>query len=67
MKLHTLSINERIQLVEDTWDSIAADQVTLPMTDEQRVEIDRRVNAYESDKIKGREVEEVIADMKKHV
>ena len=67
MKLRTLSINERIQLVEDIWDSIAADQVALPMTDEQRVEIDRRLNAYESDKIKGREVEKVIADMKKHL
>ena len=67
MKLRTLSINGRIRLVEDLWDSIAADQVALPMTDEQWVEIDRRVNAYESDKIKGREVEEGIADTKKHV
>ena len=34
--LRTLSIGERIRLVEDIWDSIAVDQVLLPLTDEQR-------------------------------
>ena len=65
--LRTLPIDERIRLVEDIWDSIAADQAALPLTDEQRVEIDRRLNAYESDGIQGREAEQVIADMKKRL
>ena len=65
--LRTLPIDERIRLVEDIWDSIAADQVALPLTDEQRVEIDRRLNAYESDGIQGREAEQVIADVKKRL
>ena len=58
--LRTLSIGERMQLVEDLWDSIAADQAALPLTDEQRIEIDRRLDAYETDNIKGREVSEVV-------
>ncbi len=33
--------------IEDIWDSIAADQMALPMTDEQRAELDRRLDAYE--------------------
>ena len=59
--LRTLSIGERIQLVEELWDSIAADQALLPLTDEQRAELDRRLDAYESDNIRGREASEVVA------
>ena len=65
--LCTLSIGERIRLVEDIWDSIAADQALLPLTDEQRTELDRRLDAYESDKIRGREASEVVAALKKRL
>ncbi len=62
--LRTLPIEERIQLVEDIWDSIAADQSALPMTDEQRSELDRRLDAYEADGVKGRKASESIAELK---
>ena len=65
--LRTLPINERIRLVEDIWDSIAADQLALSLTNEQRDELDRRLDAYESNNIKGREATEVIADIKKRL
>ena len=65
--LHTLPIDERIQLVEDIWDSIAADQALLPLTEEQRAELDRRLDAYESDNIMGREASEVVATLKKRL
>ncbi len=38
-----LSVSERIQLVEDIWDSIAAEPDALPLTDEQQAELDRRL------------------------
>lgn len=38
-----LSVTERIQLVEDIWDSIAADTKALPLTEEQRSELDGRL------------------------
>jgi putative addiction module component (TIGR02574 family) len=41
-----LSISERIQLVEDIWDSIAAVPEAVPLTDAQREELDRRLAAY---------------------
>ena len=41
-----LSVAERIQLVEDIWDSIAAVPEALPLTDTQRQELDRRLEAY---------------------
>ena len=41
-----MSVAERIQLVEDIWDSIAAVPDALPLTDAQREELDRRIAAY---------------------
>ena len=53
-KLQKLPIEERIKVVEDLWDSIAADQKALPLTASQKAELDRRLDAYEVDKNKGR-------------
>ena len=41
-----LSVPERIQLVEDIWDSIAEMPEELPLTEAQQAELDRRLNAY---------------------
>ena len=41
-----LSVPERIQLVEDIWDSIAAMPEEMPLTKAQQAELDRRLNAY---------------------
>jgi putative addiction module component (TIGR02574 family) len=59
-KPQQLPVAERIRLVEDLWDSIAADQQTLPLTAEQRAEIDRRLDAYEVDRDPGRPMNEVV-------
>ena len=49
-ELLRLSTAERIQLVEDLWDSVAADAhanpAVLPVSDAQRQEILRRSEAY---------------------
>jgi putative addiction module component (TIGR02574 family) len=63
--LRELPIGERIRLVEDLWDSIAADQAVLPLTVEQRTELNLRLDAYESDGVKGRVASEIIADIRK--
>lgn len=62
--LLTLPINERIQLVEDIWDSIAADQTALPITEAQKKELEKRLRAYEKDGIVGRESSVAIADIR---
>ena len=41
-----LSVPERIQLVEDIWDSIAEIPEELPLTEAQQAELDRRLDAY---------------------
>ena len=65
--LRKLPLDERIRLVEDLWDSIAADQSMLSLTPEQRAELDTRLDAYEADGNPGRPAEEVIADIKKRL
>lgn len=65
--LRELSVDERIRLVEDLWDSIAADQNALPLTPEQEDELDRRLDAYEADSRPGRSVEEAIREIRKRL
>lgn len=41
-----LSVTDRIRLVEDIWDSIAEVPQTVPLTQAQREELDRRLEDY---------------------
>jgi putative addiction module component (TIGR02574 family) len=41
-----LSIPERIQLVADIWDTIAEVPEEVGLSDEQKAELDRRLDAY---------------------
>ena len=38
-----LPVDERLTLVEDLWDSIAADSAAAPLTAAQRVELQKRI------------------------
>ena len=58
-ELLELSIAERIQLVEDLWDSIAAEPSGLELTEKQRAELDRRLDDHAANPDSGRPWEEV--------
>ena len=45
-ELLELPVSERIQLVEDLWDSIAEEPGSLPVTEEQGCELDRRLELH---------------------
>ena len=62
--LRELPVEQRMRLVEDLWDSIAADQSVLPLTDSQRAELDRRLDAYETDRNVGRPAEDVLVGIR---
>lgn len=38
-----LNVDERLALVEEIWASICADSASIPLTEAQRAELDRRV------------------------
>jgi putative addiction module component (TIGR02574 family) len=65
MKAQQLPVQERIRLVEDLWDSIAADQHALPLSDEQKAELDRRLDAYEMDPRPGRDAADAVANIRR--
>jgi len=48
-----LSVSERIQLVQDIWDSIAQVPESVSLTEDEKAEIDRRLDAYHNDPIAG--------------
>lgn len=64
-KIQELPVEERIRIVEDLWDSIAADQTALRLTAEHRVELDKRLDAYETDGNRGRPAKDVLADIRR--
>ena len=41
-----LTVAERIQLAEDIWDSVVAFPESVPLTDAQKEELDRRLQAH---------------------
>lgn len=43
-----LGVEERLALVGEIWDSIAADSASVPLTPEQAQELDRRLAAHEA-------------------
>ncbi|MBW2399901.1 MAG: addiction module protein [Deltaproteobacteria bacterium] len=60
-ELFQLSAAERLELVEELWDSIAAerDNEPFPLTDAQREELDRRIRELDEHPDRGRPWDEV--------
>ena len=47
--IRNLLLEERLKLLEDLWDSIAAQQERLPLTPDQQAELDDRLDEFEVD------------------
>ena len=61
-----LGVEDRLTLVEEIWDSIAADSAAVPLTPEQRQELERRLAAHEAnpeDTVPWSEVRESISKL----
>jgi putative addiction module component (TIGR02574 family) len=58
-EIKKLSVAERILLVEEIWDSIAAEQETLLLTNGQREGLDRRIASYNESPGKGATWDEI--------
>lgn len=60
----SLSVADRLKLVGDIWDSIAeeanAAPEVLPLTDEQKAELDRRLAEYDADPSTGVPMDEAL-------
>ena len=58
-----LSQQDRLDLIEQLWDSIDAD--TLPLTEAQTREIDSRLAMLDADPLNGRDAFEALADFRR--
>ena len=48
-RLQDLPVEARLKLVEDLWDSIAANPNQVPVTEAQKRELDKRLDKFELD------------------
>ena len=64
-RVQDLPLGDKLKLVEDIWDSIAADQQKLPLTEAQRAELDRRLAEFELDQEPGDPAESVLDRIRK--
>ena len=60
-----LSIPERILLVEEIWDTIAEENQAFELTDAQKRELDRRLEAARNNPAQGRTWDEIKAEFMK--
>lgn len=65
--LNKLSVEQRISLVEELWDSIAVDQKAISLTQAQKQELNRRLDAYEIDQNPGRPAADVMEAIRKRL
>ena len=62
--IRALSVEERLQLIEELWDSLdGADVEALPVPDWHRQVVNERLSAHERDPGAGRPWDEVKADV----
>jgi putative addiction module component (TIGR02574 family) len=54
-----MPVNERLQLLEVIWDSLAETPEAVPLTDEMRAELDRRLDAYYRDRSSAKPWDEI--------
>jgi len=66
-RLHDLSIDENLQLIESLWDSIAADPSALPITAADREEPDQRLAAFEPDGDVGGDATRVLDEIRQRL
>ena len=65
-ELETLPVPERVQLVEDLWDSIARSNAEIPIPQWQKDELDRRKTNYLRNPYSGRTWDQVRQDILRH-
>lgn len=62
-QLKHLSLAEKLQLVDDLWDSIADEAAARPVTEAQRRVLDERLAAHKQNPGRGRTWDEIKAEI----
>jgi putative addiction module component (TIGR02574 family) len=62
-----LTVDERVELAEELWASVAEVQAALPLTAAQAEELDRRVEEYRQDRNPGTPWREVLKKIEESI
>ena len=63
-EIDQLDLSEKLALVADVWDSIAADNLEIPMQEWQKEELDKRYQEYKKGKTELHSWEKVHRDLR---
>jgi putative addiction module component (TIGR02574 family) len=63
-EIKTLSVSEKVLIVEDIWDSIAKGNEYPELTEAQRKELERRIDSYHAGSFKARSWEDTMRSVK---
>ena len=58
-EIKKLSLPEKVLIVEEIWNSIAQDNEYPELTDEQKTELNRRIDSYHANPKKGKTWDEI--------
>ncbi len=61
-----LSVAERVQIVEDIWDSIGKNPADLPLSESEKLELDKRIESYRQNPNEGIEWETLKKNLLQH-
>ena len=61
VNVHGLTPRERLELIEELWESLADSEKHLPLTDAQRQELDRRLDEVDRGEAPGIPWDEVLS------
>ena len=67
VNLDVLSPEEQLQLLEELWDRLSQQPANLPLSPEQREELDRRLDALEEDVRAGRALGRPWSEVRDHL
>lgn len=62
----SLSLEERLRLLDELWESLSRTPEAIPLTNAQREELDRRLDELEQDGPVGIPWEEVLRRLRRH-
>ena len=65
INLGDLTVEERLQLLEEVWDSLSGAPRSVPLTDAQREELDRRLDEIDRGDVTGIPWDEVLEQIRR--
>ena len=66
LNIEQLTANQRLELIERLWESLSATPETIPLSDAQRAELDRRLDDLEREGPQGIPWNEVLQRIRKN-